>query len=215
LHPDGKKRCSCLLKATRALSKDTTADWQMVRTQTVETLTPLVATWPLAALRYMLWFGNPYDSHRNKVMALEPDDLVAQVVDQMIARAEPYEPAKAPLQTRPAMEGLLAVVDARAPWLPFLSEEIAAQLDRIDTYAADFIDPGDGLPTPDSLDRTFDTLDQQLALIRTLAEDNPNRLALNERCTTLFARLAALNDRVTIAYQPGFDTASPTQPKGE
>lgn len=78
-------------------------------------------------------------------------------------------------------------------------EALAATLRDVNAFIGEYIDPGDGLPTPASISAQFDLLDQALTVIRTLPDiDAPQMWRHNHDAILL--RLAALNDRVQASY---------------
>jgi len=84
-------------------------------------------------------------------------------------------------------------VDPNAP------DMIDAKLQKIAGWIADFQDPGDGLPTPESVAGNFDNLDKLAQRIAGQPSD-ADRLKLQTIHAQIYADLAALSDRVQTSY---------------
>lgn len=78
------------------------------------------------------------------------------------------------------------------------SVEIVAELARIDGWMADYRDPGDGLPTRESVASEFERLE---GLAQRIADQQPqDRPILQRHYAQISADLAALSDRVQASY---------------
>jgi len=84
-------------------------------------------------------------------------------------------------------------VDPNAP------DHIDAKLRRIAGWIAEFVDPGDGLPTPESVAGNFDNLDKLAQRIAGRPSD-ADQAKLQAMHAQVYADLAALSDRVQASY---------------
>jgi ParB/RepB/Spo0J family partition protein len=201
-HPD-KKFCQCVRKANRELTKDGAAAWQQVRAQTTAALAARLATWPVEALRTACYiFDGAFGPTASKRAAMTADDAIAYLAAKLIERAEPSEPAKWPDRACADMAALLAIAGVRAPWLPPLSDIVAGQLAEAQDLVDTFVDPGDGLPTQEGIDKAFAALDGAAHTLQAIDTDLATYQDLSRRHADLYARLAALSDRAETSRQP-------------
>ena len=84
-------------------------------------------------------------------------------------------------------------VDPNAP------ETIDAKLQRIAGWIGEFVDPGDGLPTPESVAGNFDNLEKLGKRIAGQPSE-ADRMKLQAMHAEIYADLAALSDRVQASY---------------
>jgi len=76
---------------------------------------------------------------------------------------------------------------------------INAKLQKIAGWITDFCDPGDGLPTPESVAGNFVNLERLLEVIITQPSEE-DQLKLKQLYDHVYASLAALSDRVNQSY---------------
>jgi hypothetical protein len=124
-----------------------------------------------------------------------------QAIQSQLRKLEtdPEYPQQANVVTRPWPEreehpqptnGYIAPsVDREAP------DYIDAKLARISGWIDEFQDPGDGLPTPESVAGNFDNLERlRLAINNQQSVDDATKLTM--LYDNVYTRLAALSDRV-------------------
>lgn len=200
LHPPGKKHCTCLRAASRAQAKDGAAVWKQVRAQTTQALADALALWPethLALTGAIL--DGAFTPATSKYHGKPAADIASSLAVSLIDRSAPSDPAVRPDSARKVMADLLSLAGVRPPWLPPLVEEIAEQMRYVDAFISDYNGPADKLPTPESVDGVFDTLDQILTSINALAPEDAPSLWRHQHAD-LTNRLAALSDRVQASY---------------
>ena len=192
-HP-GAKGCQCLAQAEKAAKKDGAAAWKELRSATEAAFTQALAAMPLAALRLLARQYGHWEQ-REQVIGWEAEQCIQVTTSGLIKTFAPYDPQKNLELAQVEMAKLLALAGVRAPWLPPLGEEIAAQLEALQQFVADFSDPGDGLPTPESLARAFQQLDAQGRLLAELPNAREQQ-GLRASHAALNQRLAALHEQV-------------------
>jgi ParB/RepB/Spo0J family partition protein len=197
-HP-GKKGCQCVEKAEKAASKSGRDAWKEIRTLTEQALTGHLATFPLDALRLLASDYGTWEK-RKQVHGWNAEECVPVVVTSLVKRHMPYDAEKNTDNARTQMTNLLTLAGVRAPWLPPLEEEIAQQLGAARAWLDDFLDPGDGTPTPDAMTAFLDELRGLADTISLrVAEDQRQRLMQHQ--TSLWFEALALQDRIQQSYE--------------
>lgn len=193
---DGK--CGCLAKIRRELMKDGKARWKRFRTQTQEALTEALSAPTPDTLRLIAGHMASWDK-RDNVASMPIEDVVRSIVDVLIKSAMPYDVEKKSDAGEKAMADLLARAFITPPWAPLDAEGINHRFDEIQAWLDDFMDPGDGLPTPESMRAILDELNQlhdaSLGHFETHIAMN-----LSRHYQSLWPQAIALNDRIDRSY---------------
>lgn len=192
----GNNQCACLNKARSKTTGSPHADrtsgkeLKAIQRPCIDVLAEQLATLPPGLLAVVsLRFHTEY-----KTDLVEPDfnDMPREIARRALNTCSEYV---SPARNRRIAEQILSLAGLRAPWLPPIQEEIAQQLDQVEIFLDTFIDPGDGLPTPDALDAMWKTLDDALTLSASIARDQRTVKRLYEQMDKQRLRLAALSDR--------------------
>lgn len=190
--------CKCLARLNREQAKDGTKLWKVISAQTTEALVGLLSGCDLPILRLWAYQFAGWED-RDKVPSWSIEQCVEQIVSAMIKSRTPYEPHKSADRAREAMEAVLTLAGLRAPWAPLDAESINHRFDEIQVWLDDFMNPGDGLPTPISMRAILDELNQlhdaSLGQFETHIAMN-----LRRRYQSLWPQAIALNDRVERSY---------------
>lgn len=194
---NGSTECTCLAAARKSDGANNKRALKQITADTDATLKRRLAAFPLDALRILASKYGKWE-HRNQVVTWDDEQCATVIANGLIKDRLPYDAEKNLAAARTAMEHLLAIAGARAPWLPPLEQEIAEQLSAVRTWLDDYLDPGDGTPTPDSIAATIEQL-------RTLADtilrvSEPQRQRLFQRQSGLWLDAIALQERVQVNY---------------
>lgn len=142
------------------------------------------------------------------VEAVELDDSDPEPIGQEERRQQVWErvreqavkrvvvhPSGWPTLKEEAPNGYIEpTVDRNAP------DYIDAKLKRIAGWIDEFQDPGDGLPTPESVAGNFVNLERLLEVI-VAQESEADQLKLKQMYDSIYTHLAALSDRVELSYR--------------
>lgn len=190
----GNNQCACLNKARNAATGSPHADrtsgkeLKAIQQPCIDVLAAHLATLPPGLLTVAsLRFHVAYDT---KAITPDNNDIPREVAQRALNQCTEYV---SPAVNRRIAEQILSLAGLRAPWLPPVQEEIAQQLDQVEIFLDTFIDPGDGLPTPDGISATFAMLDA--AQHNLAALDPASSIAPRRQIDELRLRLAALSDR--------------------
>ena len=190
----GSKECTCLAEARKSADADSKRILKQIVSDTEATLKPHLANFCLDALRLLASKYGKWEQ-RNQVATWDAERCTTVIAGGLIKDRLPYDAAQNMTSARVSMEQLLNIAGLRAPWLPPLEQEIAEQLSAVRAWLDDFLDPGDGTPTPDSIAATINQL-------RTLADTihhrvpEPQRKRLSQQQSGLWLEAIALQDRV-------------------
>lgn len=192
-HP-GKKSCQCVEKATKLAAKSGRDAWNQMRSETEHALSAHLVTFPLDALRLLASNYGQWEK-RKSAHSWSAEQCVEKAVSGLIKAHMPYDGEKNSDNARDEMTRLLTLAGLRAPWLPPLEEEIAKQLDAARAWLDEYLDPGDGTPTPAAMTTFLDELRGMADTISLrVAEDQRQRLM--QRQIDLWFTAIALQDRV-------------------
>lgn len=200
-HHPGKKTCSCLMAANRQANKASQVIWKATLEDTQSALAAALDDIPLPMLRLLASVhAHQSDLRPESVDERLPADrsvLTAKIVSALIKQHAPWEPEKNGEEGRKRMESMLILAGITPPWRPN-SGALHARLDEIQAFLDDFINPGDGTPTPLAIRRVLDDLNQIHDAAGQFDADEAQKL--KERYSFLWGQAIALNERVEQSY---------------
>lgn len=198
-HGSGHK-CRCLVARQREQAKAGTANkttesiGKKLVAEAAAVLAEALMTVPDGILRHVWAPMVDYTLESEETEGMSRDEFAMRMAVQILRRkVDNYNSIQA---NKERIETMLAIAGLRAPWLPPDAPQLRLRLQKVQTFLDEYLNEGDGLPTPAAIDGQMNELNAIFDAAKQLDEGD----VLKRIYSRLWAQAIAVKARVDESY---------------